>query len=64
MIPTILIVWEIKRGYMKEDRTVEFKERMTDTFLKTVSAYVNYDRGSNTRYSLKRCNYEISSSQG
>ena len=30
---------------MKESRTVEYKERMTDTFLKTVSAYANYGTG-------------------
>ena len=30
---------------MKENKTVEFKERMTDTFLKTVSAYANYGGG-------------------
>lgn len=30
---------------MKENKTVEFKEEMTDTFLKTVSAYANFGEG-------------------
>lgn len=30
---------------MKENRTLEFKEEITNTFLKTVSAYANYDGG-------------------
>lgn len=28
-----------------ESATMEFKERMSDSFLKTVSAYANYDGG-------------------
>lgn len=31
---------------MRETRTVEFKETITNTFLKTVSAFSNYDGGS------------------
>ena len=31
---------------MKENRTLEFKEEITNTFLKTVSAYANYDGGT------------------
>ena len=31
---------------MKESRTLEFKEDMTNSFLKTVSAYSNYDGGT------------------
>lgn len=30
---------------MKENKTVEFKEKLTDSFLKTVSAYANYGSG-------------------
>ena len=30
---------------MRETRTVEFKETITNTFLKTVSAFSNYDGG-------------------
>ena len=30
---------------MRETRTIEFKETITDTFLKTVSAFSNYDGG-------------------
>lgn len=30
---------------MKETRTIEFKENVTNTFLKTVSAFSNYDSG-------------------
>lgn len=30
---------------MRETRTVEFKEIITNTFLKTVSAFSNYDGG-------------------
>ena len=30
---------------MRETRTTEFKERITNTFLKTVSAFSNYDGG-------------------
>ena len=30
---------------MKETRTLEFKETVTNTFLKTVSAYANYGTG-------------------
>ena len=30
---------------MYETRTVEFKESITNTFLKTVSAFSNYDGG-------------------
>lgn len=30
---------------MKESKTVEFKEKLTDSFLKTVSAYANYGSG-------------------
>ena len=30
---------------MKEDRSLEFKERVSNTFLKTVSAYANYGDG-------------------
>ena len=30
---------------MHETRTVEFKETITNTFLKTVSAFSNYDGG-------------------
>ena len=32
--------------YMRETRTLEFKETITNTFLKTVSAFSNYDGGS------------------
>ena len=31
---------------MRETRTIEFKENITNTFLKTVSAFANYDGGS------------------
>ena len=31
---------------MRETRTLEFKETITNTFLKTVSAFLNYDGGS------------------
>ena len=31
---------------MKENRTLEFKEEITNAFLKTVSAYANYDGGT------------------
>ena len=31
---------------MRETRTIEFKETITNTFLKTVSAFANYDGGS------------------
>lgn len=30
---------------MKETRTIEFKETITNTFLKTVSAFSNYEGG-------------------
>jgi len=30
---------------MKESRSIEFKETLTNTFLKTVSAYANYGTG-------------------
>lgn len=30
---------------MRETRTLEFKETITNTFLKTVSAFSNYDGG-------------------
>ena len=30
---------------MKESRTLEFKESVTNAFLKTVSAYANYGTG-------------------
>ena len=30
---------------MRETRTIEFKETITNTFLKTVSAFSNYDGG-------------------
>ena len=30
---------------MREARTAEFKEKITNTFLKTVSAFSNYDGG-------------------
>ncbi len=30
---------------MRETRTIEFKEAITNTFLKTVSAFSNYDGG-------------------
>ena len=30
---------------MRETRTIEFKEKITNTFLKTVSAFSNYDGG-------------------
>ena len=30
---------------MKESRTLEWKESVTNTFLKTVSAFANYDGG-------------------
>ena len=30
---------------MRETRTMEFKETITNTFLKTVSAFSNYDGG-------------------
>lgn len=30
---------------MRETRTIEFKEMITNTFLKTVSAFSNYDEG-------------------
>ncbi len=30
---------------MRETRTTEFKEMITNTFLKTVSAFSNYDGG-------------------
>ena len=32
--------------YMRETRTLEFKETITNTFLKTVSAFSNYDGGT------------------
>ena len=31
---------------MRETRILEFKETMTNTFLKTVSAFSNYDGGT------------------
>lgn len=31
---------------MRETRTLEFKEKLTNTFLKTVSAFANYDGGT------------------
>ena len=31
---------------MKENRKLEFKENITNTFLKTVSAFANYDGGT------------------
>lgn len=31
---------------MKENRKLEFKESITNTFLKTVSAFANYDGGT------------------
>ena len=31
---------------MKESKTLEYKERITNTFLKTVSAFANYDGGT------------------
>ena len=31
---------------MKETRTIEFKENVTNTFLKTVSAFSNYNGGT------------------
>lgn len=31
---------------MKETRTIEFKEKVTNTFLKTVSAFSNYNGGT------------------
>lgn len=31
--------------FMRETRTIEFKETITNTFLKTVSAFSNYDGG-------------------
>ena len=31
---------------MKESRQLEFKETISNTFLKTVSAFANYDGGS------------------
>jgi ATP-dependent DNA helicase RecG len=34
-----------KGGAMRENRQLEFKERVTNTFLKTVSAYANYGTG-------------------
>lgn len=30
---------------IRENRTLEFKEDLTNTFLKTVSAFSNYDGG-------------------
>ena len=30
---------------MRENKQLEFKERVTNTFLKTVSAYANYGTG-------------------
>lgn len=30
---------------MKETKTLEYKENITNTFLKTVSAYANYEGG-------------------
>lgn len=40
---TNIIEKELNR--MKETRTIEFKENVTNTFLKTVSAFSNYDGG-------------------
>jgi|GEM_PF-6138473 len=31
---------------MRETKTIEFKESVTNSFLKTVSAYANYDGGT------------------
>ena len=31
---------------MKENRQLEYKEKITSTYLKTVSAFANYDGGS------------------
>lgn len=31
---------------MRENKKTEFKEALSSTFLKTVSAYANYDGGS------------------
>ena len=33
-------------GYMRETRILEFQETITNTFLKTVSAFSNYDGGT------------------
>ena len=30
---------------MRENKHLEFKSKLTDTFLKTVTAYANYDGG-------------------
>lgn len=35
-----------KGDKMRETRTLEFKEKLTNTFLKTVSAFANYDGGT------------------
>lgn len=42
------IINKIREGvlYMRETRTLEFKETITNTFLKTVSAFSNYDGGT------------------
>ena len=37
---------------MRETRTLEFKETITNTFLKTVSAFSNYDGKIFTRISI------------
>jgi ATP-dependent DNA helicase RecG len=36
---------------IRETRNLEFKKDVTNTFLKTVSAFSNYDGGRSTRYS-------------
>lgn len=40
-----IIKKEWKRVFMRETRILEFKETVTNTFLKTVSAFSNYDGG-------------------
>ncbi len=38
---------------MRETKTLEFKESVTNTFLKTVSAYANYGTGI-IRFGIKK----------
>ena len=40
---------------MRETRILEFKETITNIFLKTVSAFSNYNGGHSKTYSGKGC---------
>ena len=40
-----MILSDEERGMMRENKSLEFKEQVSNTFLKTVSAYANYGDG-------------------